>query len=79
MTRDEARQFLQSLYSFMAEHCADDSISVDEDRVIALVANEKERCATIAETYFDWHDTAAREHCEGNPSGDIAAKIRSGE
>lgn len=40
---------------------------------------ERERCAKIAATYFEWHKPRYPEYCDGDPAEDIAAKIRSTE
>ena len=61
--------------TFPADRISDDqSVS---DRIHNAVLAERERCAKIAETYYEWHKPEYAEYCDGDPAGDISAKIRS--
>jgi hypothetical protein len=60
---------------FPADRISDDRTV--EDRIWNAVKVERERCAKIAESYYEWHKPDVPEYCEGDPAGDIAVRIRS--
>lgn len=56
-----------------------DCIAAEKSNAIErAIAQERERCAKVAATYFEWHNPEHKEYCDGDPAGDIAAKIREG-
>ena len=60
---------------FPADRLSDDHTV--EDRIHNAEVAMREKCAKIAETYYGWHKPDYPEYCDGDPAGDIAAKIRS--